>query len=108
MRSFTVFKVSPVNPRPPARAGEVLPVFLEQSVTIYGHTSAGPHRTGNALVLPDGRLEVTILDTNAGRHAIAMIRDDLVDAVHWKGSVRLRVPGDAKAAAAWKSLASWV
>jgi hypothetical protein len=35
-----------------------------------------------------------------------MLADDLVDAVHFQGSVRLRVPGDGKdAAAAWTGLA---
>lgn len=54
-------------------------------------TPTGPHVCGGAEVLADGRLRVTVNDTLAGRHAIAMIRDDVLDVVLWKGTVRLRV-----------------
>ena len=92
MRPMTSFVVTPINPRPPQRAGEVLPVSLEQTIFDHtGHDDAGPHASGKAEVLPDGRLRISIIDTNAGRHAIAMLKDDLLDAVLWKGTVRLRV-----------------
>ncbi len=54
-------------------------------------TPKGRHPSGKAEVLADGRLRITILDTAAGRHAIAMLRDDLLDAVLVNGTVRLRV-----------------
>ncbi|HEX5721979.1 MAG TPA: hypothetical protein VFZ06_04430 [Acidimicrobiia bacterium] len=87
--------------------GTTIPVFLEQTITDRGHDTAGPHRTGKARVLPDGRLEISITDTNAGRHAIGMLADDLLDAVHWQGTVRLRVPSEAKdVAKLWQGLAN--
>ena len=48
-------------------------------------------------VLEDGRLLVAITDHLPGRHAIGMIRNDLLDAVLWKNSVRLRVQDDPPA-----------
>ena len=84
--------VTPINPRPPLRAGEVLRVSLEQTILDrFGHNDIGPHPAGKAEVLPDGRLRISILDTDAGRSAIGMLNDDLLDAVLWKNTVRLRV-----------------
>lgn len=92
MRPLTVFTVTPINPRKPLREGEVLPVSLEQEVTgLTGHPEKPPHPAGKAEVLPDGRLRISIIDTVAGRHAIAMLQDDLLDVVLWKNTVRLRV-----------------
>ena len=91
MRSLTSFVVMPVNPRPPLRAGEVLRVSLDQTIADHtGHDEKGPHPCGKAEVLPDGRLLISILDTNAGRHAIGMLRDDMLDVVLSGGTVRLR------------------
>ena len=100
MRSITVFKLTPINSSPAAKVGTTAPVFLEQTIAdFYGYDTPGPHRTGNARVLPDGRLEISIIDTLAGKHAIAMLSDDLLDAAWSKGTVRLRAyeekPGDA-------------
>ena len=92
MRPLTVFVVEPINPRKPLRAGEVLPVSLEQTISGFsGHHEKGPHPVGRAETLPNGKLRISITDTNAGRHAIAMLADDLLDTVHWKGTARLRV-----------------
>ena len=91
MRPLTVFTVTPINPRPPLREGDVLPVFLEH--TIHDHNdydSKGPHRSGKAEILADGRLRISIIDTAAGRHAIGVLNDHLVDVVLWEGTVRLR------------------
>jgi hypothetical protein len=67
-------------------------VSLEQTIFDHtGHHDYGPHPCGKAEVLPDGRLFVSIVDTNAGRTAAAMLKVDLLDAVLWDGSVRLRV-----------------
>lgn len=64
---------------------------LEQTISgMSGHAEKGPHRAGPAEVLPDGRLRISIIDTNAGRHAIGMLKDDLLDVVLWNGIVRLR------------------
>ena len=68
-----------------------MPVSLEETISgPSGHPEKGPHRAGTAEVLPDGRLGISIIDTNAGRHAIGMLRDDMIDVVLWQGSVRLR------------------
>lgn len=91
MRPVTSFVVTPINPRPPVRAGEVLRVVLEQEISgLSGHLEKGPHVSGKAEVLADGRLLISILDTNAGRHAIGLLRDDLLDVVIDAGRVRLR------------------
>ena len=91
MKPMTVFTVTPINPRKPSKEGEVLPVSLEQTISgLSGHPDKGPHPAGKAEILPDGRLRISIVDTNAGRHAAAMLRDDMIDVVLWQGSVRLR------------------
>ena len=67
-------------------------VVLEQTIVgLGGHDAKGPHPSGKAEVMADGRLRISILDTEAGRHAIAMLHDDLLDVVLWNGTVRLRV-----------------
>ena len=92
MRSVTSFLVTPINPRLPKRAGEVLRVSLEQTITDHvGDAAKGPHPAGKAEVLPDGRLRISIIDTLAGRHAISMLQADLLDVVLVKDIVRLRV-----------------
>ena len=89
---LTSFTVTPTNPRPPQGAGEVLRVSLEQTILDHtGRDDKGPHPVGKAEILSDGRLRIAIIDTAAGRHAAAMLRDDMIDVVHSKGSVRLRV-----------------
>jgi hypothetical protein len=91
LRPVTTFVVRPINPRPPQRAGEALPVSLDQTILDHtGHDDKGPHPCGKAEVLPDGRLRISILHTNAGRQAIGMLEDDLLEVVLWSGSVRLR------------------
>jgi hypothetical protein len=87
----TTFVVTPANPRLPRRNGEVLGVALDQ--TIAGHSGGddkGPHPCGKAEVLADGRLRISTLHTNAGRHAIAMLEDDMLDVVLVADRVRLR------------------
>jgi hypothetical protein len=82
----------PINPRPPQKAGETMRVSLEQEVYRAGHRDGSPpHVCGTAEVLSDGRLRLSFIDTDAGRTAAAMIKDDLLDVVLWNGTVRLRV-----------------
>lgn len=91
MRPLTVFQLTPLNSRPPKSAGEKLPVALELTITGHtGHDERGPHPIGRAEVLADGRLRIAIADTLAGRHAIAMLNEEMLDVVLEPGSVRLR------------------
>ena len=69
----------------------MLPVVLELTIQDHGgHDDRGPHPCGKAEVLPDGQLRITIADTLAGRDALSMLSDDMIDVVFEKGSVRLR------------------
>jgi hypothetical protein len=89
---LTSFLVTPINPRPPVKEKEVLPVMLEQMVIDHvGSREPGPHSCGKAEVLSDGRLLVTLVNIEAGRAAEGLMRVDALDAVHWQGTVRLRV-----------------
>jgi hypothetical protein len=66
-------------------------VKLEQTILgMDGRSEQGPHLVGRAEVLPDRRLRIRIPNTNAGRHAIGFLQDDLLDVVLEEGSVRLR------------------
>lgn len=99
-----IFLVTPVNPRRPQKEGETLPLLLETEVTDeVGRRLAGPHACGRAEILSDGRVAITPSRSAAGRTAQALLADDIIDAVLWNGSLRLRVfdepltddPGDA-------------
>ena len=82
----------PLNARPPKQPGETMLVSLEQTISgNTGRPEKGPHVCGRAEVLHDGRVRLEMVDTNAGRTAASMIKDDLLDVVLWGGTVRLRI-----------------
>ena len=72
-------------------AGGGVAVSLEQTISgISGRPEKGPYPAGKAEIIPDGRLRISIIDSNAGRHAAGLIRDDMIDVMLWQGSVGLR------------------
>jgi hypothetical protein len=53
---------------------------MDQSILDdFGHNRPGPHRVGRAIVTDSGALEFRPSPTEAGRHALAMLTDDVLD-----------------------------
>ena len=92
MSMWTSFVVTPTGKDwAPSKVGETLKVFLDLSVMDHtGRSDPGPHPVGKAMLLPGGDLSVELVDTAAGRDAVALLRDDLVDVTLSQGTVRLR------------------
>ena len=77
-RTTTLILKAPSGQRLPV--GIVIPVRLDQMVQgLFGEPDPGPHLVGKAQLADSGDLEVKLFNTNAGRHALAQLTDDLLD-----------------------------
>jgi hypothetical protein len=81
-----------VHPQGPApRFGTKVKVQLAQSVNDLPH-GRPLYTVGEATVYVGGAVLVRLIDTEAGRTAAELLREDMIDAVFWgsKPTLRLR------------------
>jgi hypothetical protein len=88
-----VFWETPVNPRP-LEVGTMLKVELYQAVAdLSGHYGElRPHVVGQAEVVKDGTLKLSLSTISAaGREAAALLEDGVVDVVLWGSQPVIRL-----------------
>jgi hypothetical protein len=84
----TTLWVRPKGPAP--RPGTVLRVQLAQYVDLRPH-GRPLHTVGEATIYGGGAALLKVIDTEAGRVAAEMLREDMIDAVFWGSNPTLRL-----------------